>query len=72
MEIHGERVTFHEPFLEAALTQEGISIPGPSQAEFDGKGIVTVEDSDFARAFRDVYYPLSMNSDTSVWRDKVD
>ncbi len=65
----GKSPYFADAFLEKEMQLYGIEIPPKYREEFDGKQIVMLEDDDFPRAFRDVYYLYHVDRNVFRWED---
>ena len=65
---HGE-VVFHDRFLQKAMEKKGILIPPALQDEFGGKTYVRLGDPDFEKAFKEVFFNMSMNPSKYHWEE---
>lgn len=69
VEFTDSKIIFHDRFLEAEMSENGITVPTALQKEYGNKEIVFVEDSEFLKAFKEIYYPSSMNPNVFQWED---
>ncbi len=71
VEFQDNQVIFHDRFLEVEMKNYGVSIPPAMRDLFQGKSAVRLKDKDFPRAFKEVYYPLSINTSVYQWDDRT-
>lgn len=69
IEFNAGKPTFYDRFLEKSIVRNGITIPPALKDEFGGKEVVRVGDKEFERAFVEVFYKMSMNSDLYHWEE---
>jgi len=69
VEFQKRKTIFHNRFLESEMRTLGILIPHGLRGVFNGKDYVYFGEEDFQRAFREVYYLTSMNTDLFRWID---
>src|SRR6266404_5245436 len=69
VEYKGEKTIFHDPFLEDSMRKQGIIIPPAFRKDFSDKSIIRLNDVNFQKAFKEIYYPLSFNQQTFQWKD---
>lgn len=69
VEYKGAKTLFHDRFLEQSMKKQGILIPPFKRDDFGGKTVVRLGDKDFQKAFKEIYYPLSMNPRTYQWQE---
>lgn len=69
VEFTDTKTVFHDRFLEAEIAENGITIPPALQEEYEGKEVIFVEDPQFLKAFKEIYYPLGMNPKVFEWKD---
>jgi len=67
VEFVGEETRFFDPFLENEMKRQGIAIPPFFKKEFGGRSSVRLKDKDFQKAFKEIYYKLSVNHQTYHW-----
>lgn len=67
VEFSEEKTVFHNKFLEQEMRTLGIPIPHGLRGVFQGKDFIYLGDADFQKAFREVYYLVSMNHDQFQW-----
>lgn len=62
-------VQFHHSVLADEIELLGVSIPVYLRSQFDNKTNVYLDDPDFARAFREVYYTHNIDRDLFKWEE---
>lgn len=60
-------IQFHHPMLANEMEKFGVDIPVYLQPQFHDKTRVLMDDPDFERAFREVYYTHCMDRDLYKW-----
>lgn len=70
VEFQDDQVVFHDRFLEAEMKNHGVTIPPAMRDLFHGKSVVQMNDKDFPRAFKEVYYPLSIDTSVYEWDEE--
>ena len=58
---------FHDRFLEAEMKDRGIAIPLNRRAEYKDKESIYPGDSQFQKAFTEIYVPLVLASNRYQW-----
>ena len=58
---------FHDKDLAIEFSRFGIAIPQDYRNEFDGKKIIYIEDEEFARAFKEIFYEYHLNHRKFQW-----
>lgn len=67
VEFQGEKTLIYSKFLEHEMQSIGISIPPGLRGLYHGKDCVRLEDEDFQRAFKEVFYVTAMNPKIFLW-----
>lgn len=67
VEFEGEQTLIHNKFLKLEMQELGIPIPHGLRGVYHGKECVRLEDSEFQKAFQEIYYLTSMNPQTFRW-----
>jgi hypothetical protein len=70
LEFEGDKTLIYSKFLEHEMRELGIPIPHGLRGVFHGKECVRLDDKEFQKAFKEVYYLTVMNSDTFKWLDE--
>lgn len=65
--IDDGKVIILDDLLQAFLEDKGIQIPAFLQTKYHDKHFVYPEDDEFADAFKNVYYPFSMDNEKYKW-----
>ena len=68
VEFQQGKVHFNDRFLEAEMKETGIFIP-PSHTSEYGKETIFLEDVQFERAFKEIYYPLCIANLRYRWEN---
>ena len=68
--VPGKAPYFKDAFLQSAMQKWGVDIPLSKQSAFGGKKRVFPEDSDFPKAFREIYYVEHLNQERYHWDDE--
>ena len=68
VEFHDHKPIFHNKYLEKEMKEIGIVIPDFLRGDFQGRAVIKLDDDLFNRAFKDVFYPLHMDSSKYQWR----
>jgi hypothetical protein len=69
VEYKKDKTIFHDRFLEQEMKQRGIIIPPHLQKDFGNKPVVRLNDKEFQKAFKEIYYQLSLNHQTYHWKE---
>lgn len=69
VEFLGKKTVFHNKYLEDQMRLLGVSIPPGLRSHFEGKDFVYLRDPTFQKAFREVYYLTSMDSQEFTWEE---
>ena len=69
-EVTDSKIIFYDRFLEAEMSENGITIPPILQQQYNGKEVVFSEDAEFVKAFQEIYYPSAMNSKVFQWKEQ--
>lgn len=70
VEFRDEKTTFYDPLIEAEIEERGILVPPFMRSQFSGKDVVLLEDSDFPRAFKEIYYPFTLDEKAYQWKKR--
>ena len=68
LEFKEGRPVFFSKFLEHEMRQMGVAIPHGLRGIYQGKTSVTLEDTDFERAFKEIYYVTYMDPKQFKWQ----
>jgi len=68
VEFREGKPVFYSKFLEHEMRQIGIAIPHGLRGIYHGKTTVTLEDHEFERAFKEIYYVTYMSPDQFHWQ----
>lgn len=68
LEFKEGKPVFYSKFFEHEMCEMGIEIPHGLRGTYQGKTTITPYDSDFEKAFREIYYATYMNPDQFKWR----
>lgn len=64
MHIHsGELAQFANKYIQQGFAEHGIVIPPGLREQYAGKNTVYLEDPEFEKAFRKLYYAFEMDHD---------
>jgi len=69
VEFEDDRTIFHSKFLEHEMRTIGIPVPHGLRGIFHGKDCIRLEDEEFQRAFKEIYYLTAMNPETFQWKE---
>lgn len=69
IEFKGNETVIHNRFLEHEMRTIGIAVPHGLRGLFHGKDCIRLEDADFQRAFKEIYYLTTMNPDKFHWEE---
>jgi hypothetical protein len=69
VKFDGAETVFYNKFLEQEMRTIGIPIPHGLRGVYHGKECIRLEDEEFQKAFREIYYLTSMGSETFNWSD---
>lgn len=65
MHIHsGELAQFTNKYIQQGFEEHGIVIPPGLREEYSGKSMVYLEDPEFEKAFRNLYFSSEMDHNT--------
>ena len=67
IEFKGNKALFKDRFLEREMKLHGIAIPPPLREKYHGKSSVHIEDKDFSKAFKEIYYTYTLNPGDYRW-----
>jgi len=59
----GEPAVFANPYIQKGFENSGIAIPPGLVPDYNGKQFVYLEDPEFEKAFRELYFALEMDQD---------
>ena len=68
VEFRGKEILFFSKFLEHEMRIMGIPVPPGQRSAFNGRDCVFLDDEDFQRAFKEIYYPRAMDPATFHWQ----
>lgn len=66
MHIKDGKPYFTNQYVGMAFAQQGIFIPSGMRDEYGGKDMVRLNDVEFEKAFRELYYGVEMEHDVFV------
>ncbi len=69
VEFDGDRTVIHNKFLENEMRSIGIPVPHGLRGIYEGKDCIKLEDAEFQKAFKEIYYLTAMNSNQFRWMD---
>jgi hypothetical protein len=69
VEYKKDTTIFHDRFLAKQMAQRGILIPPALRSAFENKQVIRLNDPLFQKAFKEVYFPLSIHSPAFEWID---
>lgn len=67
VEFNKTKTIFHNRFLHQEMKNHGIDIPSYLSKEYNNQTRVRLGDKLFRKAFKEVYYPSTMNS--YIWEE---
>lgn len=67
VEFEENRTIIHNKFLEHEMRSLGILVPHGLRGIYKGKDCIRLEDEEFQKAFREIYYLTAMNPETFQW-----
>ena len=67
VEFIGRQTIFHDIYLEKVMRESGVQIPHFMKKMFDNQSTVKLGDTDFQKAFKEVYYPFTMDQIKHIW-----
>ncbi len=67
VEFEKEKTVIYSKFLENEMRELGIPIPHGLRGVYHGKECVRLEDEEFQKAFKEIYYLTTMNPETFQW-----
>lgn len=68
LEFKGDKIQFFNRFLEEEMRIVGIPIPPGVRNYFGGKDYIFLDDENFQRAFREIYYLTSFDPKLFQWQ----
>lgn len=68
VEFHGDKTLIYNKFLENEMRTIGIPVPHGLRGLYKGKDCIRLEDPDFQRAFKEIYYLTAMSPDKFQWK----
>jgi hypothetical protein len=69
VEFEGDKTIIYNKYLEHEMRNIGIPIPHGLRGIYHGKDYVRLGDDDFQKAFQEVYYLTTINTDLFHWSD---
>lgn len=69
IEFEGDKTVIYNKYLEHEMRELGIPIPHGLRGVYHGKECVRLEDEEFQKAFKEIYYLTTMNRDTFHWSE---
>ncbi len=69
IEFQGDKTIFHSKFLEKEMRSMGIPVPHGLRGVYHGKNCICLDDEEFQKAFKEIYYLTAMNPKTFQWRE---
>lgn len=70
VEFVEETIIFHNKFLESEMRSLGILIPHGLRSLYNGKDCIRLDDKEFQRAFKEVYYLTVMDHEIFKWYEE--
>lgn len=67
VEFKGGDTVIHNKFLEREMRSIGIPIPHGLRGLFHGRDCVYLDDDDFQKAFKEVYFLTAMDAEEFTW-----
>jgi hypothetical protein len=71
LEFKEGKPCFYSKFLENEMRQIGIEIPHGLRGSYQGKTHITLDDTEFERAFKEIYYTQYMNPSQFKWQERA-
>ena len=68
VEFVGDKTVIYDRFLSEEMQKSGIVIPHYLQSKFGGKKRVRLDQREFQRAFKEVYYEFCINHKAYRWQ----
>jgi hypothetical protein len=62
-----QEVTIHDKMLKNLMEKKGIDIPAFLQASYNNQSKVKLGDSNFIKAFKEIYWENNMNHNIYKW-----
>ena len=69
VEFIEQETVFYNRFLEQEMRNIGIMIPHGLRGVYQGKDCIKLEDTEFQRAFKEVYYLTTMGAENFQWQE---
>ncbi|MEZ5314615.1 MAG: hypothetical protein R3E91_00135 [Chlamydiales bacterium] len=69
IEFRDKQTIIYNKFLEQEMNRIGIPIPHGSRSLYQGKDYIYLDDPDFQKAFKEIYYLTIMNPQQFHWID---
>lgn len=70
VEFFEGKTVIHSKFLENEMRTIGIAIPPGLRSVYQGKDNVLLEDAEFQKAFKEVFYLTSMDHGIFQWKER--
>jgi len=67
VEFQGDQTIIHNKFLENEMRSIGIPVPHGLRGVYQGKDCIRLEDEEFQKAFKEIYYLTAMNPEKFHW-----
>jgi hypothetical protein len=68
-EYKGETTIIHDRILEKEMRMRGIIIPSILQPEYGGKAVVRLNEKEFQKAFKELYFTQVFNPKNYHWEE---
>lgn len=69
IEFEGEKTIVYSKFLENEMRHLGIPIPHGLRGVYHGKDCVCLEDEEFQKAFKEIYYLTAIDTTRFKWQN---
>lgn len=69
VEFEGKKTHIYNKFLEHEMRSIGIPVPHGLRGLYNGKDYIRLEDEEFQKAFKEIYYLTSMDPEAFQWKD---
>lgn len=69
VEFRGDETLIYNKFLEQEMRTVGIAVPHGLRGLYHGKDNILLDDLDFQRAFKEVYYLMAMDHEKFRWKN---
>jgi hypothetical protein len=67
IEFKGEKTIIHNRYLEQEMRTIGIPVPHGLRGVYHGKDSICLDDEDFQKAFKEIYYLTAMSPEKFHW-----